>query len=179
MRPLITLIKAVNNRLSNYADDTHLSLSIESNQQGALDAFHNCVNDIANWLNTNSLKFNGNKTEFLCCSANKIAMNHPSNFWPLMNGEELKNSETVHNLGVTFENKLPMESHVNKVAGTCFMLLNGQRKLLPLLPAHAKTLIVCSVILSRLDICNTLLLGVLNCLIIDYTKSRHQLQNRH
>lgn len=48
---------------------------------------------------------------------------------------------------------------VTKVAGMCFALLRGLRKVLPLLPSHSNSLVVWSVILSRLDYWNALLLG--------------------
>lgn len=67
-------------------------------------------------------------------------------------------SETVRNLGVSLDCKLSLESQVNKTVGSCFSPIRILPKILPLLPSQARTLVVGSVILSRLDYCNALLL---------------------
>lgn len=82
----------------------------------------------------------------------------PTDFWPTVTDPPLVQSKSVCNLGVYLNEELTLETHVNKTVGTCFSLIRVLRKLLPLLPAQMRSLVIRSVILSRLDYCNSLLL---------------------
>lgn len=64
----------------------------------------------------------------------------------------------VRNLGVWLDNDLQLDSQVNKTVTTCLSLLRMLRKILLLLPTSARSEVVRSTILSRLDYCNALLL---------------------
>lgn len=144
----------------NYADDTHLILSMEGNQSISLESFHECMQDTARWLKDNSLQFNGDKTKILFCAAKKVPLPLPANFWPIPTDKPLIPSEAVRNLGIVFDDKLSLETQVNKMVGTCFSLIRALQKILPILLTPARALVV-----SRLDYCNALLLEAPNFLI--------------
>lgn len=116
------------------------------------------MQETARWLKDNSLQFNGEKTEIVCCAAKKIPSVLLTNFWPMPVDKPLTPSKAVRNLGVVIDDRLSLETQVNKTAGTSLSLIMVLRKILPMLPDATRAQIVRSVVLSRLDYCNALLL---------------------
>lgn len=158
MRPLISVIKSNNVSLVNYADDTQLILSLEGDQSLSLENCHTCMQDTVRWLKNNSLQFNSDKTEILCCAARQSPCQLPANFWPIPMDKPLTPSEAVRKLGAIMNEKLSLETHVNKTVGTSFSLVRVLRKILPMLPIPTRAQLVRSIVLSRLDYCNAPLL---------------------
>lgn len=165
LRPLVDIIKSYGVKVVNYADDTQLFFSLEGQQSVTLATFHACMHDIVSWLGANSLQFNSSKTEVLYCTVGRAPAPLPSNFWPLPSPPVSLPVNQVRNLGVLLDANLTLEAHVNKTVGTCFALIRSLRKILPLLPITARAVVTGSLVLSRLDYCNALLLEIPKYLI--------------
>lgn len=165
LRPLVSLIKSFGISVVDYADDTQLVFSMNGKNAVSLDQFHNCLHSTAAWLKENSLQFNGDKTEVMYCTAGQIQRPLPANFWPDKSNNILNSANTVRNLGVLLDSNLQLNSQVNKTVTTCLSLLRALRKILPLLPISARSQVVQSVVLSRIDYCNALLLGAPDSLL--------------
>ena len=68
--PLENLIKSHNLDCMMYADDTQLFLSFDPKQLGATcDRLHSCIRDVREWMVTNMLKLNDDKTEIIHLSS--------------------------------------------------------------------------------------------------------------
>jgi len=64
-------------------------------------------------------------------------------------------AQTVRNLGVTFDSKLSMKSHISKIGRACFFHLRRLRQLRGVVTDEAMKQLVTSLVLSRLDYCNS------------------------
>ena len=106
-----------------YGDDTQLY--IESNplyQDMPLieTKIIKCLTSIKNWMTTNNLKLNPDKTEALVAQAR----NHFST-WSVdsiqlsSSGETIEPSPVVKSLGVLFDEYLTFEDHINSVIQCC------------------------------------------------------------
>ena len=73
-------------------------------------------------------------------------------------------SASARNLGVILDSKLPMKKHVIKICHTAYFELKRISSIRRFLTDEAKTLVT-SYILSRLDYCNSLLMGTPNSVI--------------
>ena len=66
-------------------------------------------------------------------------------------------ADHVKLLGVTLDNHLSMDKHVNEVSRACFYHLRALRHIRPAITASDANMIACSVVDSRLDYANAVL----------------------
>ena len=69
-------------------------------------------------------------------------------------------SNVVKTLGVTLDAELSMEQHVSAVVRSCFFHIRSLSKVRPYITYKAASSIAVSLILSKLDYCNSLLSGL-------------------
>ena len=69
-------------------------------------------------------------------------------------------NEVVRNLGFYFDSKLNMEYHVQTICQACHYHLRNIGKIRNLTDAHTTHMLVHALITSRLDYCNSLLVGI-------------------
>ncbi len=114
-----------------------------------------CKVDIKNWMTSNFLLLNSEKTEVL--------INGPKN--PTINSLEhcltrdgcsVDSSSSVRNLGVLFDSNLSFDSHISSICKTEFFHLKNISKLRPMSNAE---MLINAFMTSRLDYCNALLGG--------------------
>jgi len=82
-------------------------------------------------------------------------------------------SRSVRNLGAIFDDQLTFTDHITKTARSCRFAMYNIRKIKPFLTQHATQLLVQTMVISRLDYCNSLLAGLLTCA----TKTLQIIQN--
>ena len=68
--------------------------------------------------------------------------------------------DRVRDLGVILDCSLSMRQHIAKVMSTCFFHLRRLRKIGKVLDQDSRNRLVCAVILTRIDYCNTLFAGL-------------------
>ncbi|KAK3534277.1 hypothetical protein QTP86_008690 [Hemibagrus guttatus] len=140
-----------------YADDTQLIFSFPPSDTTASARISACLADISSWMTAHQLKLNPSKTELL------IIPGDPSPAQDLV--ISLSNSMTsptasARNLGVTMDNQLSFSSHVTNVTRSCRFLLYNIRRIRPFLSTQATQVLIQSLVISRLDYCNSLLAGL-------------------
>ncbi|KAK3552959.1 hypothetical protein QTP86_029619 [Hemibagrus guttatus] len=140
-----------------YANDTQLIFSFPFSDTMASARISACLADISSWMTAHQLKLNPSKTELL------IIPGDPSPAQDL--AISLSNSMTsptasARNLGVTMDNQLSFSSHVTNVTRSCRFLLYNIRRIRPFLSTQATQVLVQSLVISRLDYCNSLLAGL-------------------
>ncbi|KAK3514057.1 hypothetical protein QTP70_002899 [Hemibagrus guttatus] len=116
-----------------------------------------CLADISSWMTAHQLKLNPSKTELL------IIPGDPSpalDFAISLSNSMISPSATARNLGVTMDNQLSFSSHVTNVTRSCRFLLYNIRRIRPFLSTQATQVLVQSLVISRLDYCNSLLAGL-------------------
>ncbi|KAK3571505.1 hypothetical protein QTP86_012846 [Hemibagrus guttatus] len=115
-----------------------------------------CLADISSWMTAHQLKLNPSKTELL------IIPGDPSPAQDLaisLSNTMISPSATARNFGVTMDNQLSFSSHVTNVTCSCRFLLYNIRRIRPFLSTQATQVLVQSLVISRLDYCNSLLAG--------------------
>ncbi|KAK3570693.1 hypothetical protein QTP86_025020 [Hemibagrus guttatus] len=109
-----------------------------------------CLVDISSWMTAHQLKLNPSKTELL------VIPGDPSPAQDLaisLNNSMISPSATARNLGVTMDNQISFSSYVTNVTRSCRFLLYNIRRIRPFLSTQ-------SLVISRLDYCNSLLAGL-------------------
>ena len=82
-----------------------------------------------------------------------------------INGTCVKFSPSVRNLGVTLDSTLSLHQHVMNVHRVAYLELRRINSIQNLLSVDAVKTLVCSLVLSHLDYCNSLLVGLSQYLI--------------
>ena len=117
------LFKIVESHLPNphcCADDTQLYIAFRSGndleETAAITAMESCIADISQWMHSDKLKLNSDKTECLLIGTRQ-QLQKVSNISTLSVGDsQIAPSCEVRNLGTWFDSKMSMLSHIN---GTC------------------------------------------------------------
>jgi len=73
---------------------------------------------------------------------------------------DIKPVDCVRDLGVLIDSSLNICQHVAKVTSTCFFHLRQLRRLSSILDIDARKRLVCALILTRIDYCNSALAGL-------------------
>ncbi|KAK3553718.1 hypothetical protein QTP70_007565 [Hemibagrus guttatus] len=108
-------------------------------------------------MTAHQLKLNPSKTELL------VIPGDPSPAQVLaisLSNSMISPSATARNLVVTMDNQLSFSSHVTNVTRSCRFLLYNIRRIRPFLSTQATQVLVQSLVILRLDYCNSLLAGL-------------------
>ena len=146
----------------SYADDLQVIVSARSSAACQLIASHS-VEIIRSWLVRNGLAFNDSKLELMCFNPTSLTI---VNDFSLTIGSVIcQSQDTVRNLGVQFNKTMNLEVHVASVAKACFAILRNLWKIRHWLTIQSAKSLAHVHIISRLDYCNSLLLGCTNNII--------------
>ncbi|KAK3548011.1 hypothetical protein QTP70_002319 [Hemibagrus guttatus] len=140
-----------------YADDTQLIFSFPPSDTTTSARISACLADISSWMTAHQLKLNPSKTELL------IIPGDPSPAQDLaisLSNSMISPTASARNLGVTMDNQLSFSSHVTNVTRSCRFLLYNIRTIRPFLSTQTTQVLVQSLVISRLDYCNSLLAGL-------------------
>ena len=143
-----------------YADDTQLYDSDQrKNFEDLCHRMECCIKCVKKWMNQNRLMLNDNKTEVLLTgSAGSLSKLERSSIH--IGDSDIKFSNKVKNLGIHFDSDLASSSHVNALIRTMYLELRKIGKIRHLINTDCATLLVSSLVLSKLDYCNSLLAGL-------------------
>ena len=161
MTPLASIVKLHGMTYHLYADDTQLfqefSLSDNTSPEIAIRKMECCVISIRQWMKTNMLKLNDDKTEILIIRPKSTHQHH----LPERIGNTHVTPNThARNLGVTFDCNMSFERHVTNISGTAYYHLHSIGRIRRCLEqGHTKQL-VHALVISRIDCCNSLLNGL-------------------
>ena len=102
---------------------------------------------------------NEDKTDVLLVTAKRIVnLQHLPEFINI-NDTCIKFSLSIRNLGVTLDSTLSLHQHVMNICRVAYLKLRRINFIRNLLSVDAVKTLVCSLVLSRLDYCNSLLVG--------------------
>ncbi len=159
MLPLGDIIRRHGVSFHCYADDTQLYISSRPDETHQIEKLTECIVDIKNWMTSNFLLLNSEKTEVLIIGPKTPTSNNLEHCLTLDGCSVNSSSSSVRNLGVLFDSNLSFESHVSSICKTAFFHLKNISKLRPMLSMSNAEMLIHAFMTSRLDYCNALLGG--------------------
>ena len=149
-----------------YADDSQIYLSFKpdhlSSQQDAITAMQTCIDDIRSWMEHDKLLLKLSKVNISLVT---------------VGNSDIKKSSVVRNLGSYIDDKLSMNSHINKVCNASFYYLHNIRWIRKYLSRDSSETLVHAFVSSRLDYCYSLLYGLPQVQINKIQRIQTQLQD--
>jgi hypothetical protein len=143
-----------------YADDMQCLKQCHPTQSHSIvTSFKNTINDVSDWCSARRLQLNAHKTELIWFGSSINIRHLDSSDAKLVINDSttIQSSQVVRNLGVFFDNELSMREHISRVTKSCFYQLRRLKSIRRHLGRDVTKCLVCSLILSRLDYCNSLL----------------------
>ena len=118
------------------------------------------VKDIENWMTSNMLKLNGDKSDIMVLNGPR----RPRIELPPITicDESVFKSDSTTLLGVEVNSTLSLKSHVKNTTKCCFYKLHNLFKIRRFLSEDAAKTIVHTLMTSKLDYCNSVLNGLPN-----------------
>ena len=168
--PLAQLIRSYGLNNHGYADDTQLCLSFKKTSDNAIVKseilnLEKCLCDISVWMSQNKLKLNNDKTEIILFGSKKHLAELNIKSLSVAGTDVSVASEPVRNLGAMFDSLLIMAPHVKSVVKKSSFHLRNIGKARHVLTEDATKTVMQSLVMSRLDYCNALLIGIQQDLI--------------
>ncbi|XP_066552430.1 uncharacterized protein LOC136718573, partial [Amia ocellicauda] len=118
-----------------------------------------CLSAISAWMHSHHLKLNLSKSDLLFFPHSSS----PSADLPIsipLESTTLSPSSSAKNLGVTLDPAVSFSQHIIMLMRTCRFFLSNIRLIRPFLADYSTQLLIQSLVLSRLDYCNSLLAGL-------------------
>ena len=149
----------------NYANDQQLYLSfspaIDGDKERCLRNLQDCIHDIRHWMKTNLLKLNDNKTEFIMFGS-KINLQKADNknTTVQIGNDHIICVDSVSDLGYVMDNELKSTIHINKLTSILFITIRKIAKIRHQIDKETTKIQMQTLVLSKLDYCNSLLIGV-------------------
>ena len=137
--------------------------------QSLSHALQSCTDDIKAWMCNNQLKLNEDKTEAILFSTPSLSSCHclPSSVTvgthEVLFSDKVRNK--VRNLGFILDSNLTMKQRVIRICQTAYYELKRISSVRRYLTEDAAKQLVISCVLSRLDYCNSFLMGTPNSVI--------------
>ena len=128
-------------------------------EQDAITALQDSISDIRSWMIADSLKLNDDKMEFMIIGTR--AQVNKVNVSEIVVGQAKVPAVTiVRNLGTWLDTNLTMSAHINETCQAAIYHLYNIKRISRYLSYDDRKSIVQAVIMSRIDYCNSLLVGV-------------------
>jgi hypothetical protein len=159
--PIAAIASLHNIRQQQYADDTQLYVALTSNNNlhsGTL-YLENCLIDLSAWFCSNGLALNPDKSDAIIFGTHQRLSNlsHPNTI--NINGTSVTLSTKVKLLGVTLDNHLTFNDHINTICSSSFYHLRSLRHIRSALTQDIAKTVGCAIIGAKLDYANSLLHG--------------------
>jgi len=143
-----------------YANDTQIYISCSrSHVDTFLSAVTRCVNAVAAWMQSNLLRLNSDKTEFMWCTT--VHRQHCLSIsCPAIGSFSVTPTTMVRDLGVYIESNFSMRGHIRRTVSCRFAVLRKLRTIRRQIPTAVFQLLIVALVLPGLDYCNRVLHGL-------------------
>ena len=159
--PIASIASTFSVPQQQFADDSQLYISLSaSNFSSQINCLEECLTALHAWCCHNSLSLNPDKSDSVLFGTRQRAHSFSDITTVNVAGSVVPMADHVKLLGVTLDNHLSMDKHVNEVSRACFYHLRALRHVRPAITASDANMIACSVVGSRLDYANAVLYGV-------------------
>jgi hypothetical protein len=158
--PLGAILRKHSLKYHFYADDNqdYLTFKVKDVDDNIVRIL-SCLKDIREWLLTNMLKNNGDKTEF-SVHGTQQQVAKLQDITLDIDGVSITPKSEVRNLGVIFDTDLSMKPHCKAVCKSANYNLHNISVVRPSLTKEAASMAIHAFVTSRLDNCNALLYGL-------------------
>ena len=112
-----------------------------------------CITEIGDWMASNRLLLNHQKTDLLWCS--RGGSQAASEL--VLDGSVVQPSSHVCDLDVQFDYDLSLKKHVDQLNGRCYSQLRRIRSCRRAVTRESAKTVVNSLVVSKVDYCNSLL----------------------
>ena len=144
----------------SYTDDSKLYVHCKAHDAAVTcSRIVSCIRDIDNWMASNWLKLNPDKTQFIILGSRQQLAKVNCDSIHLDNAD-IPFSLKVNCLGVILDAELTMLQHIRGLTGRCFYQLRQIRAIQKSLTVETVKLLVHTFVNSRLNYCNSILQGV-------------------
>ena len=146
---------------SSFADDSNGSktFSIKFQYDVLKNDVAKCIEEVVKWSNHMFLKINPDKTEIILFYP-KALEDQVLIKGTFVGDDCIRYSREVKNVGVWLDSNLKMDKHINSVVSHCYKLLKNIGRIRRVLSTKQTETLVHSVITSKLDYCNSLLINI-------------------
>ena len=159
--PLSTVICQSGISYHFFADDSHLhNSSVPSDCPVLACCLKDCIEDVAEWM-ADKLKMNDDKTELMAIGTRSKLSQVIPNLAPMsISGCDIPFSQSVRNLGFYLDETLSMDAHIKYLCRIFSVSCAELEEIRSFLSTDASNKLAVSLILCRLDYCNSLLAGL-------------------
>ena len=170
VQPLAEVLNLHLRTRMGYADDTqlytHFKVRDASSLHCAIERLEHCAKDVRSWMIKNKLMLNDSKTELLVVAPSNCMQSVLACKPCVKVGDAIiLPSEAVRDLGAVLDKHMSMAPQVSQVCKSAYYHLRCISKVRKHLTKDACAKAVNSLVTSRLDFCNGLLIGVPNTLL--------------
>ena len=117
------------------------------------------LDEVYAWLTSNCLSVNPSKTEFLIIG-NPQQRNKIQSSSIVFCGNVISPSASARNLGVTFDSSLSLTKHISSICKSAYYQIRQLRQIRSSLDISSAIILANSLVISKLDYCNSLLNGL-------------------
>ena len=147
----------------SYADDQQDYISFNPKHVGDKEEcilkLERCIQDIRTWMNTNLLKLNSEKTEFIVFGTRWNLEKYGNDINVQVGNDSIAAVTNVRNLGFQMDSTCKNALHVNKLCRTLYATIKRIRQIRKNISSSTAKTLMQALVLSRLDYCNSLLMG--------------------
>eukprot|EP00057_Strongylocentrotus_purpuratus_P002063 XP_003723768.1 PREDICTED: RNA-directed DNA polymerase from mobile element jockey-like [Strongylocentrotus purpuratus] len=145
-----------------YADDVQLYISVDPKDRhamtAALESLSACIINLQQWMKSNMLKLNSEKTDFLIVASPRYR-HLISGIVLTIGGTVIEPSTSIRSLGVEIDANLKLNRHVSSLSSSLHFHLSNIARIRPFLDQSACEHAVRALVSSRIDYANSLLCG--------------------
>ena len=164
--PLSYLLTESSLQFHFYADDTQIYLSFSTtDSNAALEKLTSILDQVYSWFCANRLVVNPSKTEYLLIGTTQ-QRSKITNSSIFFKNVPLTPTDSARNLGVIFDSKLDLTSHISSICRSSFFHIRQLRQIRHSLDRNSAIVLANALVHSKLDYCNSLLNGLPNTSII-------------
>lgn len=161
--PVGDIIRKHGLNLHIYADDTQVYLCCSPKNVAELkiitEKLELCIAEIKEWMVANKLQLNEDKTELILLGK-KSKLSQLKDFTLNIGGQVIKPTDSVKNLGIIFDSEMNMKKQVSATCKNAYFQIRKISKIRKFLTEEATRSLVQSLVVSRLDYGNALLIGL-------------------
>ena len=146
-----------------YTDDMQVYMSFKPSVPGDKISYktriERCIKEIRTWMRTSLLKVNDNKTEFLMLGTDQQLWKS-GKMTIVIGSDEINPTDFVLNLGFYFDKWMKNLVHVKKLTSYAYLMLKQIIRVCHKINFSTAKILVQTLVLSWVDYCNSLLLGM-------------------
>ena len=159
--------------LHGFADDHTVGNKFKprdcSDEARCMDELEKCATDLKIWMNENRLKMNNNKAKFIIFGS-KPQLDKCKTKTLNVNDTEIEHADKIKYLGVLLDQKLNLKQHITSKYQTAMLNIQQIKNIRHLLTQEVTEILVLGRVMSHLDFCNSVLVGLLD---VDISKMQH------